>query len=305
MAGTFTIVGLGEAVFDMFPERQVLGGTSLNVAVQAHQLLAPLGGRGVLLSRIGNDDLGQRLQEEFRGRGLPLEFVQVDDNHPTGQVLVSFENGAPRFEIVVNTAWDLLQFTDHETALARECHAVSFGSMSQRHPVAHKSTQAFLAEAKDALKIFDVNLRMDLFNAEILDEGCRVADLVKLNDEELSTVGQLLQLPEGDAPSRTEAMRMKYDLDAVIFTRGKRGTAASTADGWVEGETASFSAAENADSVGAGDACTAALLTARLLGRDWQATLDLANRHGAFVASQPGATPLLPDEVWGKYELDK
>ena len=305
MAGPFTIVGLGEAVFDVFPDKKVLGGTSLNVAVQAHQLLAPMGGRGVLLSRIGNDELGQRLQDEFRARGLPLEYVQIDDDHPTGQVLVSFENDAPRFEIVVNTAWDLLQFTDHETTLARECHAVSFGSMSQRHPVAHKSTQSFLAEAKDALKIFDVNLRMNLFNAEILDEGCRVADLVKLNDEELSTVGQLLQLPEGDARFRTEAMRVKYDLDAIIFTRGERGTAASTADGWLEGEPASFSAAENADSVGAGDACTAALLTARLLGRDWQATLDLANRHGAFVASQPGATPLLPGEVWAKYELDK
>ena len=304
MADPFTIVGLGEAVFDVFPDKEVLGGTSLNVAVQAHQLLAPMDGRGVLLSRIGNDELGQRLQEEFCERGLPLEYVQMDEDPPTGKVLVSFENGAPRFEIVVNTAWDLLQFTDHETALARECHAVSFGSMSQRHPVAHKSTQSFLAEAQDALKIFAVNLRMDLFNAEILDEGCRVADLVKLNDEELSAVGQLLQLPEGDARSRVEAMRAKYDLDAVIFTRGQRGTTACTADGWLEGEPASFSVAENADSVGAGDACTAALLTARLLGRDWQATLDLANRHGAFVASQPGATPLLPDEVWASYGLD-
>jgi fructokinase len=305
MDGPFTIVGLGEAVFDVFPDRQVLGGTSLNVAVQAHQLLAPLGGRGVLLSRIGNDDLGQRLQEEFCGRGLPLEFVQVDDNHPTGQVLVSFENDAPRFEIVVDTAWDRLQFTEHEAALARECHAVSFGSMSQRHPVAHKSTQSFLAEANNTLKIFDVNLRMDLFTAEILDEGCQMADLVKLNDEEIGKVAGLLDLPKGDAGIRTEAMRDKYDLDAVIFTQGERGTAACTADGWLEGEPASFPLAENADSVGAGDACTAALLTARLLGRDWQTTLDLANRHGAFVASQPSATPPLPGEIWAKYELDK
>ena len=305
MAGTFTIVGLGEAVFDMFPERQVLGGTSLNVAVQAHQLLAPIGGRGVLLSRIGNDTLGQRLQEEFRTRGLPLEYVQIDDDHPTGQVLVNFENDAPRFEIVVDTAWDRLQFTDHEAALARECHAVSFGSMSQRHPVAHESTQSFLAEAKDALKIFDVNLRMDLFTAEILDEGCQMADLVKLNDEEISRVAGLLDLPRGDARSRAEAMCEKYDLDAVIFTRGKHGTAASTADGWVEGAPTSFPLSKNADSVGAGDACTAALLTGRLLGRDWQATLDLANRHGAYVASQPGATPPLLSKIWAKYGLDK
>ena len=172
MAGPFTIVGLGEAVFDVFPDKEVLGGTSLNVAVQAHQLLAPLDGRGVLLSRIGNDDLGRRLQEEFQKRNLPLDYVQVDEEHPTGQVLVSFEGDAPRFEIVVDTAWDLLQFTEHETELARKCHAVSFGSMSQRHPVAHKSTQAFLAEANKARKIFDVNLRMDLFSSKILDEGC-------------------------------------------------------------------------------------------------------------------------------------
>jgi fructokinase len=176
--------------------------------------------------------------------------------------------------------------------------------MSQRHPVAHKSTQSFLAEAKDALKIFDVNLRMDLFNAKILDEGCRVTNLVKLSDEEIDTVAGLLDLPQGDARSRVEAMRAKYDLDAVIFTRGQRGTTACTADGWMEGEPASFSAAENADSVGAGDACTAALLTARLLGRDWQATLNLANRHGAYVASQPSATPPLPREVWASYGLD-
>jgi len=304
MACPFTIVGLGEAVFDVFPDKEVLGGTSLNVAVQAHQLLAPMAGRGVLLSRIGNDELGQRLQEEFQKRNLPLDYVQMDNDHPTGQVLVSFEGDAPRFEIVVDTAWDLLQFTEHEAALARQCHAVSFGSMSQRHPVAHKSTQAFLAEANDALKIFDVNLRMDLFTAEILEEGCRVANLMKLNDEELPTVAELLEIHEGDARRRTEAIREKYDLDAVIFTRGKQGTAAATREGWLEGVPANFPAAENADSVGAGDACTAALLTARLLGCDWQDTLNLANRHGAYVANQPSATPSLPREIWASYGLE-
>ena len=303
MTQSFTIVGLGEAVFDVFPDKEVLGGTSLNVAVQAHQLLAPMDGRGVLLSRIGSDALGERLQAEFRARDLPLEYIQIDESHPTGQVLVRFEGDAPRFEIVVDTAWDLLQFTDHERELARACNAVSFGSMSQRHATAHAATQAFLAEATDALKIFDVNLRMDLFTAEILDEGCRVANLMKLNDEELPTVAELLEIDEGDAQSRTEDIREKYDLDAVIFTRGEQGTAAATREGWLEGASASFPAAPNSDTVGAGDACTAALLTARLLGRDWQAALDLANRHAAYVASQPSATPALPPEVWAEYGL--
>ena len=304
MNSPLTIVGLGEAVFDVFPDKEVLGGTSLNVAVQAHQLLEPLGGQGVLLSRIGSDALGERLQREFRERNLPLEHVQVDALKPTGQVLVQFIDGAPRYEIVVDTAWDHLQFGEAEAALAPACHAVSFGSMSQRHPVAHAATQAFLADAKEALKIFDVNLRMDLFTAEVLDEGCRVAALVKLNDEEIDPVADLLQLPAGEPRARVEAMRAQYDLEAVIFTRGKAGTAACTTDGWLEGEPASFPAAENADSVGAGDACTAALLLGRLLGRDWPATLDLANRHAAYVASQPSATPVLPAEVWASYELN-
>ena len=304
MNSPLTIVGLGEAVFDVFPDKEVLGGTSLNVAVQAHQLLEPMGGQGVLLSRIGSDALGERLQREFRERNLPLEHVQVDALKPTGQVLVQFIDGAPRYEIVVDTAWDHLQFGEAEAALAPACHAVSFGSMSQRHPVAHAATQAFLADAKEALKIFDVNLRMDLFTAEVLDEGCRVAALVKLNDEEIDPVADLLQLPAGEPRARVEAMRAQYNLEAVIFTRGKAGTAACTTDGWLEGEPASFPAAENADSVGAGDACTAALLLGRLLGRDWPATLDLANRHAAYVASQPSATPVLPAEVWASYELN-
>ncbi len=303
MTGPFTIVGLGEAVFDVFPDKSVLGGTSLNVAVQAHQLLSPMKGHGVLYSRIGNDELGERLQEEFRRRDLPLEFIQIDIHKPTGQVLVSFERNAPSYEIVVDTAWDHLEFGGHENQLAHTCNAVSFGSMSQRHPVAHKSTQAFLAEAKEALKIFDVNLRMDLFTAEILEEGCRVANLMKLNDEELPTVAELLEIHEGDARRRTEAIREKYDLDAVIFTRGKQGTAAATREGWLEGVPANFPAAPNSDTVGAGDACTATLLTARLLNRDWQAALDLANRHAAYVASQPSATPKLPVEVWAEYGL--
>ena len=303
MTSPLTIVGLGEAVFDVFPDQAVLGGTSLNVAVQAHQLLDPLGGRGVLLSRIGTDDLGRRLQAEFQARGLPLEYVQMDDAKPTGQVLVSFVDGAPRYEILMDTAWDHLAYTDHEAGLARACNAVSFGSMSQRHPTAHAATQAFLAEAKSALKIFDVNLRMDLFTAEILAEGCRVANLVKLNDEEIETVADLLELPAGEPQARVATLRERFDLEAVIFTRGEAGTTACTAAGWVEGASARYPAAPNADSVGAGDACTAALLLGRLLGRDWPATLDLANRHAAYVASQPSATPVLPPEVWAGYGL--
>ena len=296
MAAPLTIVGLGEAVFDIFPDRAVLGGTSLNLAVQAHQLLRGLGGRGVLLSRIGRDKLGQRLLDEFAARQLPTELLQLDDAHPTGQVIVHFEGGSPRFEIVLDCAWDHIAFGPREAALAAQCSAVSFGSMAQRHPTARAATARFLADAPQALRMFDVNLRMDLYSADVLEAGCRMARLVKLNEDELPIVSRLLGVAGENADAQAQALRRRFDLEAVIYTRGVRGTVAYTGDGAVERPVAGFAPLPGADAVGAGDACCAGLLVGRLLGRDWPTTVELANRMGAFVASRPTATPPLTDE---------
>lgn len=303
MPAPLTIVGLGEAVFDIFPGKAVLGGTSLNLAVQAHQLLRGLGGRGVLLSRIGRDELGQRLLAEFAARQLPTEFIQLDDAHPTGQVIVHFDGDAPRFEIVMDCAWDHIAFGPREAALAAQCSAVSFGSMAQRHPTARTATAQFLDAAPQALRMFDVNLRMDLYSAQVLEAGCRMAQLVKLNEDELPVVTRLLGVDGGDADARAQSLRKRFDLEAVIYTRGVRGTVAYTREGRVERPAVSFAPLPGADAVGAGDACCAGLLAGRLLGRDWPATVDLANRMGAFVASRPTATPLLTDEFLASLAL--
>ncbi len=291
MAAPLCIVGLGEAVFDIFPDKEVLGGTSLNLALQSHQLLAPHGGSGVLVSRVGNDALGHRLVAQLQARGLSDKHIQRDDAHPTGRVLVSFEDGAPRFEIVLDCAWDHIAFGPHEAALARRCGAVCFGTLAQRHPVARASIEAFVCAAPQALRLFDVNLRMQLFTPAVLAQGCRMAQLVKLNEDELPVVSQLLGVAPGDSAMQAEALRRQFDLEAVIYTRGPRGTVAYTREGCVTGKPAHFAPQPGADAVGAGDACSAGLLAGRLLGMDWQGALDLANAAGAYVASRPGATP--------------
>ena len=293
MAAPLCIVGLGEAVYDVFPDKVVLGGTSLNVSVHAHQLLAPLGGRGVLLSRVGVDDLGRRLRDEFHSRELPTEFIQSDPDKPTGKVIVQFRNGAPEYEIVVDSAWDNLTCGARELDLARSCGAVSFGSLSQRHPTARAALRTFLSTAKSATRIFDVNLRMDIYTAEMLDYGCSAAHWVKLNETELPVVSRLLGIAGNSTDALATALRARYKLEAVIHTRGERGTAAYTSDGRIECEPVHYPSAPGADSVGAGDACCAGLLTGRLFGLNWPDIIHLANHLGAYVASQPSATPPL------------
>jgi fructokinase len=297
--GRFTVVGLGEAVFDLFPGRAVLGGATLNIAVHAHQLLAPHGGRGVVLSRVGEDELGSQLRAALAARGMTDAFVQRDGAAPTGTVRVFFRGNDPYYEIVRNTAWDALAFGEAEQRLAMGCDAVCFGTLAQRDTRARASVRAFLRAAPQAVRLFDVNLREDFFDAEILEASCSLASVVKLNEEELPVVARHLALPERGLAAQLETLRTRFNLRAVVLTRGARGTLWSDALGQTEAAGPRFEPAPGADNVGAGDACSAGLLVGLLRGLPPNQTVALANRLGAFVVSQPGATPELPAGVAG------
>lgn len=299
------VVGLGEALFDVFPDREILGGAPLNVAVQAHQLLAPWGGQGLPVSRIGHDERGKRLQAELAGRGIPLIGLQLDPEHPTGTVLVTRAGTEPQYEIVEGVAWDFLEWTDHLEELADQCHAVTFGTLGQRSEPARSTVQRFVMRARQALRLFDVNLRQHFYDAELLRQSCELATVVKLNEHELPIVHQALGLPnvpdafhdEVRTDRMVEDMMAGFMLDAVALTRGARGTVLYQSGQKVEGEAVHYPAADQADGVGAGDACSAGLIVGMLTHRHTQEVVDLANHLGAYVASQSGATPTLPQEL--------
>ncbi len=293
------MVGLGEALYDVYADRQVLGGAPLNVAVHAHQMGAGLGGQGVPASRVGPDELGRRLIDELRARAIPTSGLQLDPERPTGTVLVTLEGKEPTYEIVADRAWDRLEFTAEWKRLAGNCGAVCFGSLGQRSPQSRATIRQFLQQAPRAIRMFDVNLRQEFFTADLIAESCALATVVKLNAHELPQVCRLLAVCSGtDTPLRQASiLREQFRLDAVVLTRGVAGTLAFTAAGIVEGEPAHFLPSPDADSVGAGDACAAGILMGMLL--DWpdERTLTLANAAGAFVAAQPGATPQLPRSI--------
>ncbi len=300
---SLTIVGLGEALFDVFPDRRVLGGAPLNVAVHAHQLLRAAGGRGVVASRVGRDELGQELTAELDRRKMTTSYLQLDEARPTGQVFVTFDGGRHSFEIAKDSAWDALQFDSSLAELAAGCAVVCFGTLGQRSAAARAAIGEFLRSAPAAVRLFDVNLRQDYFDADVIRESCQAATAVKLNDEELPVVARLLghetptESPGGAIALQAGHLRRAFDLECVALTRGERGTLLFTESGRVEAEPARYPTGRNADSVGAGDACAAGLLVGRLLGWPPERQLELANRTGAFVASVAGATPDLPREI--------
>ena len=288
----FKIVGLGEALFDVFPDAAHLGGAPLNFAVHAHQL----GNVGIVASRVGRDDLGRQVLDDIRSRGMPTDYVQIDAAHPTGTVQVTLDDqNQPSYEILRGVAWNAMEFTPAYQQLAAECDAVCFGSLAQCESPTREVIPRFVAAAGRAERLFDVNLRMDLYDEHVLARSIELASAVKLNDEELEELTGMFDLGH-DQDDAATALRDAYDLNWVAVTRGALGTVVYDPEG-IHRVTPVAADTANGDAVGAGDATAAALLHGRLRGWDWGRTIFLANTLGAFVASRRGACPALTDEI--------
>ncbi len=291
MSQSRTIVGVGEALFDLFPDSARLGGAPLNMAVHAHQL----GNRGLLISRIGQDDLGRRLQDELRHKGMSLDHLQTDPDHPTGTVVVDFDaDGEPTFDIIKDVAWDYLQYDYDCEDVAQMCDAVCFGSLAQRIGQTRNTIYRLLSSARRGIRLFDVNLRQTCYDRRVLSRSMELATAVKLNSAELATLRRMFNLPEADTDAARKLIQ-QFDLKWLAVTRGAEGTAVITPNDEFAGKT--VDAKNGGDAVGAGDATAAALLHGATRRWDWPRTIKLANALGAHVAGQAGACPELNDEI--------
>ena len=297
MVNDVVIVGLGEALFDLLPSGRVLGGAPLNVAWHTHALLRGGTGQGVVASRLGSDELGDEIVAELASRGMATDYLQRDADHPTGTVNVTLRDGQPTFEIVADVAWDYMEFTSRWSGLAGRATAVCFGTLAQRSAQSRATIEAFLDAAPGAVRLFDVNLRQQFFDRTLLEASCQQATIVKLNEEELPVLTKLLGLSARAPADQLKQLQSRFGLDAVVFTRAERGTTLVLHDEVIAPPAVSYPAAANADAVGAGDACAAGILVGWSLGLPPARTAELANHLGAFVASRPGATPVLPPEI--------
>ncbi len=287
-----TVVGMGEALWDVLPEGKKIGGAPANFAYHVSQFGLP----SCVVSAVGSDPLGQEIIENFTSKGLNHLIEEVP--YPTGTVQVEIDQaGIPQYEIKENVAWDNIPYTARLEALAQRTRAVCFGSLAQRNVVSRQTINRFLDAMNhddETLVVFDVNLRQGFYNKEILCESMQRCNILKINDEELVTVSRMFGYPGIDLQDKCWILLGKYNLKMLILTCGINGSYVFTPG------SVSFlptPQVEVADTVGAGDSFTAAFISSILRGRSVAEAHAAAVSTSAFVCTRNGAMPLLPPDL--------
>jgi fructokinase len=284
----FKIVGLGEILWDLLPDGKRLGGAPTNFAYVANAL----GNDGIILSRVGDDEPGREILEELRAKNLSTEHIQIDANRQTGAVSVSFKDGQPNYKIHEKSAWDYMELSDDWREIALDADAICFGSLAQRTRASRHTIREVVNLTK-RLRIFDVNLRQHFFTSNIVRKSLYVANVVKLNQEELRVVAEMFGIKKLNPVKAAKDLISIFGLKLVCITRGVDGSLLIRKNEFSEHAGLKIVVA---DTVGAGDAFTAALAHGLLRGWSLDKINEFTNRVGAFVASQTGAMPVFPED---------
>ena len=287
------VVGMGEALWDVLPDGKKIGGAPANFAFHAGQ--AGMDSR--VVSAVGNDALGEEALATLEGKGLNIEAVARVD-FPTGVVNVSLgEQGIPQYDICEGVAWDNIPFTPTLANLAGQAQAVCWGSLAQRNEVSRKTIFSFLdamPSDEERLKVFDINLRQQFYTLEIIEASCRRANVLKINDEELVLVSELLRLGAGSPEVLCRSLMERYGLRILVLTCGANGSYVFTP---VETSYRVTPKVQVADTVGAGDSFTATLVGELLRKTPVGVAHEHAVEVAAYVCTQQGAMAEWPDSL--------
>jgi fructokinase len=248
---------------------------------------------------VGSDNYGREIIRRFESMGLPSEEVQVDDSAPTGTAKVDVSaNGLAQFTIQDNVAWDWIAPTAEAIAQAKSANAICFGSLAQRAATSRSTIQQLVAmTSPDALRVFDVNFRQHFYTRGVIEDSLGLASVLKLNEDELPTLGQMLNL-SGGIESKVDQLAQMFNLQLIALTCGARGSLLYQRSGnrstrWSKCQPARVNVV---DTVGAGDSFTAALVLGLLRKMDLNEVHQIANDVAGYVCSQSGATPPMPVE---------
>ena len=286
------IVGMGEALWDCLPEGKKIGGAPANFAYHVSQF----GFNSRVVSAVGTDPLGDEILQVLAEKKVNAQIDRVD--YPTGTVQVTLDQvGVPQYEIKEGVAWDNIPFTPALRDLALRTRAVCFGSLAQRSAVSRATINRFLDTMPDTgseLKIFDINLRQNFYTQEVLCDSMRRCNVMKINDEELVTISRIFGYPGIDLQDKCWILLAKYNLKMLILTCGTNGSYVFTPGLISFQETPKVKVA---DTVGAGDSFTATFTAAILKGLSIPEAHKLAVEVSAFVCTQSGAMPTLPQTL--------
>jgi len=287
----FKVCGVGEVLWDAFPEGEKFGGAPANFTCHSHSL----GADAYVVSCIGRDQRGAKAREFLDNHGVNTSCLADSESHETGVVIVTLDDaGKPEYEIKEGVAWDNIPLTDTMIDLALQLDAVCFGSLCQRNEVSRNTIEKFLiATRSNCLRVFDINIRQHFYNDKIIHDSLELANVLKLNDEELPIVAELIAA-EGSDEEIVRAIIEDFDLRLVALTCGSKGALMATSE---ESSFAAPSVTDVINTVGAGDAFTAAIIMGFLNDKPLDQINKEANALAGFVCTQHGAVPKLPESL--------
>lgn len=285
------IAGIGEVLWDVLEQSEELGGAPINFAYHA----GALGAEAYAISCVGDDQRGRAALEELRKREVSTEHITELPGATTGYVLARVdEQGVASYEFPDDVAWDRLQIAATTRSLANSLNAICFGSLAQRSEVSQKAIQGFLEGLRgDSLKVFDLNIRQDFYTEEVIRASLQLADVLKLNDDEIVLLAEMFDL-NGDQENQMRLLVERFSLRLGVLTRGGKGSLLVSPD-----EVSSHGGykAKVVDTIGAGDSFTAVTVLGLLKGYGLDHINEHANRVAAYVCSCQGAMPPLPDDL--------
>ena len=285
------VVGFGEVLWDFLMKEGMykLGGAPFNFAYHTKQF----GLNSLIISAIGEDDLGRKLEQAIQEKQLPYQLAHLPQE--TGVVNVINTDGIPQYEILENKAWDYIPLSEDVLQIAAQTQAICFGSLAQRNSVTRATLYAFLeAMPADALRIFDINLRQNWYSEEIITTSLQKANILKINEEELHILQQMFNHTNRNEENTCRQLMQDYQLDMLILTCGNKGSYVVSRE---EMSYLTTREVEVEDTVGAGDSFTASFIASILGGKSLREAHRIAAQVSAYVCTQSGATPIIPDNL--------
>lgn len=280
-----TVLAFGEVLWDILPTETILGGAPFNFAYRVNSL----GDRAIMISRLGQDELGQKAFEEITKLDLDTSFIQWDDEHPTGTVPISFDvDMNPDFIITPDVAYDYIELTDRLIEAASDADCLCFGTLAQRNEQSRNTLAAIIEQSPKSLKILDINLRKDCYNKQTVAFSLQQSDILKLNDAEIFEVAKVFSLAGSGIPEYCQDILETWPLQYCLVTLGDKGVFAMSHQReriYVAGYKVKL-----ADSLGSGDAFMASFVHKLLHGESLVSACEFGNIMGAIVATQTGAT---------------
>jgi len=276
-------VCFGEILWDIFPAGSRAGGAPFNVAYN----LDKMGIEVQMISKIGDDELGNKLLDQIKNWNISTDFIQIDKEKPTGTVIANFdEHGEAHYDIVDNVAWDHIKITQEQKELIKNSEVFVYGSLIARNEESRNTLLELIELSK--FRVFDVNFRPPFIDFDLVKTLLGKADLVKMNKAELRQIIEFLGEEYIDEDNSIKYVQKHFDLNEIVLTKGSKGARYFVGD---KSYTFSAVSIEVNDTVGSGDSFLAGFLSKRIQGKSPQEIMKQAVSLGAFITSKSGACP--------------